>query len=93
MTANFPNSDFSENEYKSKNFKIQKYEKFKPKQANNRDKNNKSLKGAENKVKNLLSLFLKNIESEVDNSGSVYKSINTLKNKDKDIPFLSKNVN
>lgn len=50
-------SDFSENEYKRKNFKIQKYEKFKPKQANNNDKNNKSLKGAENKVKNLLSLF------------------------------------
>ena len=82
-------SDFSENEYKSKNFKIQKYEKFKPKQANNRDKNNKSLKGAENKVKNLLSLFLKNIESEVDNSGSVYKSINTLKNKDKDKDSIS----
>ena len=82
-------SDFSENEYKSKNFKIQKYEKFKPKQANNSDKNNKSLKGAENKVKNLLSLFLKNIESEVDNSGSVYKSINTLKNKDKDKDSIS----
>ena len=82
-------SDFSENEYKSKNFKIQKYEKFKPKQINNRDKNNKSLKGAENKVKNLLSLFLKNIESEADNSGTIYKSINTLKNKDKDKDSIS----
>ena len=82
-------SDFSENEYKRKNFKIQKYEKFKPKQANNNDKNNKSLKGAENKVKNLLSLFLKNMESEADNSGSVYKSINTIKNKDKDKDSIS----
>ena len=83
-------SDFSEDEYKSKNFKIQKYEKFKPKQVNNRDKNNKSLKGAENKVKNLLSLFLKNIESEVDNSGSLYKSINTIKDKDKDSISIKK---
>ena len=59
-------SDFSEDEYKSKDFKIQKYEKFKPKQNNNIYR--KSIKGAENKVKFLLSNFLKTIESEKNNS-------------------------
>ena len=59
-------SDFSEDEYKSKDFKIQKYDKFKPKQNNNIYR--KSIKGAENKVKFLLSNFLKTIESEKKNS-------------------------
>ena len=34
-------SDFSENEYKKKSFKIQKYEKFKPKPIINKEKDNK----------------------------------------------------
>ena len=54
-------SDFSE--YENKNYKIQKYEKFKPKPIL-KNQENKALKGAENNVKNLLSLFLKSIESE-----------------------------
>ena len=63
-------SDFSEREYKSKDFILQKYEKFKPKS----DKI-ENLKGAENKVKKLLSLFLRKIENERRNSfGKYYKS-------------------
>ena len=56
-------SDFSEVQIKNNNFKIEKYEKFKPKQKDDNFRN-KSLKGAENKVKYLLSNFLKNIEIE-----------------------------
>ena len=77
-------SDYSENEYKNKNFKIQKYEKFKPKSILKEKNNTKSLKGAENKVKYLLSMFLKNIETENENSGNIYKPNYTLKSKDKD---------
>ena len=75
-------SDFSENGYKNTKFKIQKYEKFKPKSIM-KENNNKVLKGAENKVKYLLSIFLKNIESEDYNTG-IFKHNNTLKIKDKD---------
>ena len=81
-------SDFSENEYKNNDFKIQKYEKFKPKPNQDRDKNNKSLKGAENQVKNLLSVFLKNIESE-DNSAIILKSNDISNNKDKEKDSIS----
>ena len=66
---NNKDSDFSEREYKNKDFILQKYEKFKPK--NNYISNN--LKGAENKVKNLLSIFLENIEKEKRNSFQIYK--------------------
>ena len=85
-------SDFSENEYKKKDFKIQKYEKFKPKSILKKDNNNKKLKGAENKVKNLLSHFLKNIESEDNNSSIIFKSIKTLRNKDKESLPTKKNI-
>ena len=76
-------SDFSEKEYKNKNYKIQKYEKFKPKPIL-KHQENKALKGAENNVKNLLSLFLKSIESEENNSGIIFKPHNTYKMKEKD---------
>ena len=79
-------SEFSENEYKHKNFKIQKYEKFKPKPI---IKNNKSLKGAENKVKNLLSHFIKNIESEAYSRDNLNSNI-SVKNKDKDSISIKK---
>ena len=79
-------SEFSENEYKHKNFKIQKYEKFKPKPI---IKNNRSLRGAENKVKNLLSNFIKNIESE-SYSREDFKSYISVKNKDKDSISIKK---
>jgi len=82
-------SEFSENEYKHKNFKIQKYEKFKPKPIINLDKNNKSLKGAENKVKNLLSHFIKNIESESYSRDNLKSNI-SVKNKDKDSISIKK---
>ena len=78
---NHSGSDFSE--YKNKNYKIQKYEKFKPKPIL-KHQENKALKGAENNVKNLLSLFLKSIESEENNSGIIFKPHNTYKTKDKD---------
>ena len=60
-------SDFSEKENKSKDFILQKYEKFKPKSDNK-----ENLKGAENKIKKLLSIFLKNIEKERRNSFNKY---------------------
>ena len=62
-------SDFSEREYKSKDFILQKYEKFKPKNSKDLSDN---LKGAENQVKNLLSAFLKNLENKKRNSFSRY---------------------
>ena len=86
---NNSDSDFSENEYKNKNYKIQKYEKFKPKPIL-KNQTNKTLKGAENKVKYLLSMFLKNIESEENNSDMKFKQNNTLKIKDKGSPISIK---
>ena len=83
-------SDFSENEYKKKNFKIQKYEKFKPKPLINKEKTNKTLKREENKVKDLLSMFLKNLESEEYSSSFLYKPNNTLKMKDKETISIKK---
>ena len=83
-------SDFSENEYKNNKFKIQKYEKFKPKSIMKEKNNIKTLKGAENKVRYLLSIFLKSIESEEHNSGILFKPNNTLKNKDKDSITIKK---
>ena len=75
---NDKDSDFSEREYKNKDFILQKYEKFKPK--NNYLSNN--LKGAENKVKNLLSVVLKDIEKEKRNSFDIYKRDKSHKTKD-----------
>ena len=60
-------SDFSDREYKSNI--LQKYEKFKPKNSKDLSDN---LKGAENQVKNLLSVFLKNFEKKNKNSLSRY---------------------
>ena len=63
----------SEKEYKSNDFNLQKYEKFQPKETRSLIKN-KTLKGVENKVKNLLSKFLKNYEMEKQNSDILYDS-------------------
>jgi len=71
-------SDFSENEYK-KDFKIQKYEKFKPKKNNYK----KDLRGAENQIKNILSVFLKNIETEQKNSSIIFTGEQTHKNRER----------
>ena len=82
-------SDFSENEYKNKNFKIDKYEKFKPKSIINKEKKYQTLKREENKVKDLLSNFLKNMESEDNSVGFDFKPVNTLKMKGKDKDTIS----
>ena len=72
-------SDFSENEYNNKNFKLQKYEKFKPK----KNIYKKDLRGAENQIKNILSFFLKNIESEKKNSNIIFTGEQTHNNKER----------
>jgi len=70
--------DSSENEY-DKDFKMQKYEKFRPKK--NTDK--KDLIGAENEVKNILSVFLNNIETEKKNSNIIFTGEQAHKNKER----------
>ncbi len=72
-------SDFSDNEYNNKDFKIQKYEKFKPKKNDYK----KDLRGAENQIKNILSVFLKNIESEKKDSNIIFTGEQSHKNKER----------
>ena len=66
-------SDFSEKKH-NKEFGFRKYEKFKSKDDNYYKM--KTIKGAESKVKNLLSIFIKNyeIEKEKENSDIFYDS-------------------
>ena len=73
----YEDSDFSENEYNNKDFKIQKYEKFKPKKNSLK----KDLIGAENQIKNILSVFLKTYESEKKNSDIIFNDEHGRKNK------------
>ena len=63
----------------SKEFNFQKFEKFKSKDENYYKMEN--LKGAENKVKNLLSLFIKNYEIEKENS-DIFNENKSLKSKE-----------
>ena len=56
--------DFLEEKRKSKKFDLKKYEKFKPKISINNHKKDLNLEGAENKVKSLLSIFLKDYQEE-----------------------------
>ena len=63
--------DFSKKNYK--NFKLEKFEKFKPKNGNSPKKGIQILKGAENKVKSMLSIFLKDIEQENESPEKVNK--------------------
>ena len=58
-------SDFSYRKYKKKDYILEKYEKFKPRKSS---KIPDTLKGAANNVKNMLSVFLDNIETEKRNS-------------------------
>ena len=62
-------SDFSENQKnkRSKKFELKNYEKFKPKNSNAQENAQIYLEGAENKVKSMLSIFLKDIEQENQN--------------------------
>ena len=77
----YNDSDFSEKKYK----KFKKFEKFIPKNVNDQEKNQKELKGAENKVKSLLSIFLKDIKNEDQNPENILnnsKKFNKIEKKD-----------
>ena len=72
-------SFFQEKNFNSNNdFNLKKYEKFQPKETLNKYT---TLRGAENKVKNLLSKFLHNYEVEKKSSDILFDSI-TLKSKE-----------
>ena len=77
MNENKINSDESSDsaEKESKYFKYKSFAKFKPKSNNssNIEEDKKSLKGAENKVKLLLSDYLKNIE--IERRGEYFKNL------------------
>ena len=73
-------SDFSEDKKKrNKKFELKKFEKFKPKNTNILGNSKMNLEGAENQVKSLLSLFLKDIELENQNS-DILNNNNNIKN-------------
>ena len=59
-------------------YKINNYEKFRPKVLMNNEENDQTLKGAENQY--LLSYFLRNFQSEKPGSNIIYKPTNSLKN-------------
>ena len=73
-------SEYDVKLYKNKSkYKINNYEKFRPKTIFNDEENEKELKGAENQVKSLLSNFIRNFQSEKRNSEVAYKPMNSLK--------------
>ena len=74
-------SDYDEKDYKNNGkYKINKYEKFKPKNKYDLKETEKVIKGAENQIKSILSNFLKDIKSEKNNSDLAFKQISSLKN-------------
>ena len=75
----YEDSEFSENDYNNKDFKMQKYEKFKPKKNSLK----KDLIGAENQIKNILSDFLKTYESEKKISDIIFNDEQDHKNKER----------
>ena len=71
--------EYDEKIYKNKaRYKINNYEKFRPKVLMNNEENDQTLKGAENQY--LLSYFLRNFQSEKPGSNIIYKPTNSLKN-------------
>ena len=73
--------EYDEKIYKNKaRYKINNYEKFRPKVLMNNEDNDQTLKGAENQVKSLLSYFLRNFQSDKPGSDIIYKPMNSLKN-------------
>ena len=77
---------------KNVKFKINNFEKFKPKTKVNSEESEKALKGAENQVKSILSGFLRNFQSEKNNNSDiVYKQIGSLKNTNDIEPYYNKN--
>ena len=85
--------DFSRKGFltESKEFNLEKYQKFTPKNSENYYDKKKSLKGAENQVKNLLSNFLKNYENE--EHPLIYNRINKTKTKTKRNVETNLNIN
>ena len=79
-------SDFSDEKgKKNKKFELKKYEKFKPKILSELDNNNLNLDKAENKVKTMLSLFLKDIQKEENKNLDILnnkKNVNKINQKD-----------
>ena len=76
---------------KNVKFKINNFEKFKPKTKINSEENEKALKGAENQVKSLLSGFIRNFQSEKNNNSDiVYKQIGSFKNTNDIEPLYNK---
>ena len=89
-------SDFSEKKSRrskksKKKFELNQYEKFKPKNSNSNEKSSLYLEGAENKVKSLISIILKDMQQEGKNSDSseIQKYMNKLGQKDSS-PFKYK---
>ena len=64
------NDESDSSEKGDKHFKLQTFIKFKPKVNENKEKDNSSLKSAENQVRSLLSDYLKNFELEKKNDNS-----------------------
>ena len=74
-------SEYDSKKYKNKaRYKLNNYEKFRPKVLMNNEENDQTLKGAENQVKSLLSYFLRNFQSEKPDSDIIYKPMYSLKN-------------
>ena len=65
---------------KNTKYKINNFEKFKQRIKINNADNEQELKGAENQVKSLLSNFIRNFQSENNNSDIVYKPFDSFKN-------------
>ena len=80
-------SDFSEDkkDRKNKKYDYKKYEKFKPKNQNRSSKGQIYLEGAENQVKSMLSLFLKDIQQENSEEIDNNKFISKINSKDNNI--------
>ena len=73
-TNKISNEDSSDSEkVKDKHFKFQNFMKFKPKKKMNEEQEKNSLKGAEFKVKSLLSDYIKNIHNEKKNENKQLK--------------------
>ena len=75
-------NEYDEELYKKNvKFKMNNFEKFKPKKKVSEEESEKALKGAENQVKSILSGFLRNFNSEeINNSDIVFQQINVFKN-------------
>ena len=83
-------SDFSsqKNKKNKKKFELNQYEKFKPRPSISLENNNEYLEGAENQVKSMLSIFLKDIQKENHNIGVHHNKRNISKIGQKDLTIF-----